>query len=165
MSEPINKLGGADDDELQAMAGLEPVLDETLQEEKTKGVALPVTDKEALIRLLRREDEVAQARQPGQGRREALQCMREAADAYGSPQHLQTNATDPSAFGAAEHEKTEALRRHRELLHKLHQSADQPSSCEMESRDSKRRPAVICDPELNRRRWRTRIGSRWERWP
>ena len=148
VSEPINKLQAADDDELHAMAGLAPLLDETLQKEERRGVALPVTDKEALIRLLTREDEVARARQPGQGRREALQCMREAADAYGTPQHLRTNATDPSAFGASEHEKTESLVRHRELLQKLRQSEDQAPSCETESGDSKQQSFPLLDARV-----------------
>ena len=70
-----------------------------MQEEKTKGVVLPATDKEALPRLPTREEEVEQARQVGQDRREAIQCMKEAADAYESPQHLCTKATHPSVFG------------------------------------------------------------------
>ena len=45
--------------------------------------------------------------------------MREAADAYGTPEHTSTNATDPSIFGAAEHEKTQALAIHRTLLQEL----------------------------------------------
>ena len=89
------------------------------QEEKTEGAVLPVTDKAALIRLVGREEEVAQARRPGQGRREPLQCMREAADAYQTPEHSQTNATDPSVLGASEHAKQEALARHRDLIQRL----------------------------------------------
>ena len=78
----------------------DPILDEIPQDDKPRGVVLPVTDKAILIRLLTREEEetVAQARLPGQGRRETLQCMREAKDAYETPEHTQTNATDPSAF-------------------------------------------------------------------
>ena len=49
------------------MLALDPVLDEIPQDDKTRGVVLPVTDKAVFIRLLGREDEVAQARQPGQG--------------------------------------------------------------------------------------------------
>ena len=111
MSEPTNKLQAADDSELQAVADFAPVLDEPLQDETTRGAVLPVTDKAALLRLLTREEEVAQARQLGQGRREALQCMKEAADVYGRPEHLRTHATDPSAFGASEHDKSTSLAR------------------------------------------------------
>jgi hypothetical protein len=89
---------------------------------------LPVTDKAVLLRLLGREEEVAQARQPGQGRREAFQCMREAADAFGSPQHSRSHGTDPSVFGASEHDKNAALARHRTRLQELRtQHENQPT--------------------------------------
>ena len=110
-------------------------MDELPQDERTKGAVLPVTDKTALLRLLAREEEVAQARRPGQGRREALQCMREAADAYQTPEHSQTNAVDPSAFGASEHVKQEALARHREKLQRLRESHEDASTCEAETKD------------------------------
>jgi hypothetical protein len=125
LSESVNKLQCADDDELQAMIDVEPVLDEIPEEEKTKGVVLPITDKAALIRLLTRVDEIGKAKQPGQGRREALQCMREAADAYATPEHTCTYTTDTSAFGASEHEKNEALTRHRALLQELREKDQQ----------------------------------------
>jgi len=104
-SEPMNKLRSADDEEMQAVADYEPIFDEAFDEEKARGVVLQVTDKAVIMRMLTREEEIAQARLPGQGRREDLQCMREAADAYGTPEHTSTNATDPSMCGAAEHEK------------------------------------------------------------
>ena len=132
LPEHMNRPRNADDDELQGVADADLIMDESPHEEKTKGAVLPVTDKTALLRLLAREDEVAQARQPGQGRREALQCMREAADAYQTPEHSQTNATDPSVFGAAEHAKQEALARHRDLLQRLRESPENASTCEDE---------------------------------
>ena len=116
LAEPVNRPCNVDDHEMLGVADADLIMDEFPQEDKTKGAVLPVTDKAALLRLLSREEEVAQARQPGQGRREALQCMREAADAYQTPEHSQTNATDPSVFGASEHAKQEALARHRDLL-------------------------------------------------
>ena len=122
---------------MQGAADADLILDELPQDEKTKGAVLPVTDKAALLRLLSREEEVAQARQPGQGRREALQCMREAADAYQTPEHSQTNATDPSAFGASEHAKQEALARHRDLLQRLREIRENASTCEAETQDAK----------------------------
>ena len=101
----MNKLQSADDAELHALAGTDPILDEIPGDDKKAGAVLPVTDKATLIRLLARDEEVAQARLPGQGRRETLQCMREAKDAYGTPEHTQTNASDPSAFGASAQKK------------------------------------------------------------
>ena len=100
-------------------------------------MVLPVTDKATPIKLLSREEEVAQARQPGQGRREALQCMREAADAYGRPEHSQTNATDPSTFGASEHEKQAALDRHRQLLQRLRETEERTPAGETQSEDAR----------------------------
>ena len=137
LPEPINRLRNTDDEELQGAADADLIMDELPQDEKTKGAVLPVTDKAALLRLLGREDEVAQARQPGQGRREALQCMREAADAYQTPEHSQTNAVDPSLFGASEHAKQEALARHREILQRLRESRENASTCEAETEDAK----------------------------
>ena len=46
--------------------------------------------------MLSWEEEVAQAREPGQGAREVIQCMREAVEAYATPEQTHTNATDPS---------------------------------------------------------------------
>ena len=70
------------------------------------GFVVPVvTDKEFLLRLLSREDEVALAKQPGQGRQEALQSMRQAAETLGSTTPWQASHEDPSVFGAAEHER------------------------------------------------------------
>ena len=137
LPEPMNRLRNTDDEELQGAEDAYLIMDEVPQDEKTKGAVLPVTDKTALIRLLAREDEVAQARQPGQGRREALQCMREAADAYQTPELSQTNAVDPSVFGASEHAKQEALARHREMLQRLRESRENASTCEAETEDAK----------------------------
>ena len=58
------------------------------------------------------------AKQPGQGRREAAQKMREVSDAFGAPQHLRAQGHQVSRFGAAEHDKVTALARHRDLLEK-----------------------------------------------
>merc|ERR1712242_246692 len=115
---------------------------------------LHVTDKAALLRLLSREVEVALARQPGQGRREALQCMREASDAYQTPEHSQTNATDPSVFGASEHRKQAALARHRQCLQKLREGSGDAPVCEIETEDAKQASsneagvALVTDEDL-----------------
>ena len=137
LPEPINRLRNTDDEELQGAADADLIIDELPPDETTKGAVLPVTDKAALLRLLSREEEVAQARQPGQGRREALQCMREAADAYQTPEHSHTTATDPSVFGASEDAKHEALARHREFLQRLRESPGEASTCEAETEDAK----------------------------
>ena len=115
----MNTLRNFDDEECQALADHDLIIDELPEKENRNGVALPVTDKAALMRLLGREEEVAQARKPGQGRREVLQCMREAADAYQTPEHSQTNATDPSVYGAAEQRKQLALALRRDYLQRL----------------------------------------------
>jgi len=97
LAEPMNKLRSGDDDELQAIADSALVQDEVPQEEeRRKGAVLPLTDKATLLRMLSREEEVVQARKPGQGRREAIQCMREAAEAYGTPKHTHTVQTQPT---------------------------------------------------------------------
>ena len=62
--------------------------------------------------------------------------MREAADAYGTPIHSQTSATDPSACGASEQEKNESLAHHRELLQKLRESTEKAPTCETEAGDA-----------------------------
>ena len=90
----------------------------------------PVTDKAYLLRLLTREDEVAQAKQPGQGRREAIQCMRQAAEVFGSMEPWQANHAEPSAFGAAEHERQAALAWHRSILETLRQQEEQAGAKE-----------------------------------
>ena len=137
LPEPINRLRNIDDEELQDAADADLIMDELPEDEKKKGAVLPVTDKSALLRLLTRKDEVAQARQPGQGRREDLQCMREAADAYQTPKHSQTIAVDPSVFGASEHAKQEALAHHREVLQRLRERRENASTCEAETEDAK----------------------------
>lgn len=77
-----------------------PVADDDLippDDALAKGALLPpITDQQVLLRLLGRAEEVALARKAGQGRREAIQSMREMADAFGSPEHLQSNSNDPS---------------------------------------------------------------------
>ena len=83
-----------------------------MEEEELKGASELVTDKQFLLRLLAREDEVAQAQQPGSERREALQCMRQAADVLGSMTQWQPNRSEPSRYGAAEHKKQEDLAKH-----------------------------------------------------
>ena len=62
--------------------------------------------------------------------------MREAPDAYETPQHSQTNATDPSAFGASEHDKKESLAHHRDLLQKLRESHQNAPTCETQPGDA-----------------------------
>ena len=64
--------------------------------------------------------------------------MREASDAYETPQHSQTNASDPSAFGASEHDKKESLAHHRDLLQKLRESHQNAPTCETQSGDAMR---------------------------
>ena len=137
LPEPFNRLRNTDDEELQGAADADLIMHEVPGDDKTKRTVLPVTDKTVLLRLLNREEEVAQAKQLGQGRREALQCMREAADAYQTPAHSQTNATDPCAFGASQHAKQEALARHREILQQLRESFGEASTCEAETEDAK----------------------------
>ena len=61
LSEPTNKLQAADDEELHAIAGPELLIEDPLLPETTKGAVLPVTDKDALLRFLTREEE---ARKP-----------------------------------------------------------------------------------------------------
>ena len=84
-------------------------------EEVIEGATLaPVTDEDILLRLLQRTDMVELAKQPGQGRREAAQQMREVNDAFGAPQHLRAQGHQVSRLGAAEHEKVTTLARHRD---------------------------------------------------
>ena len=144
----MNRLRNADDDEMQGVADVDLIIDELPEEEKMKGAVLPVTDKTALIRLLGREEEVAQAQKPGQGRREALQCMREAANAYQTPVHSQTNATDPCKFGASEHAKQQALSHHRDFLRQLTKRHENASTCEAEIDDARQSPANDVGVEL-----------------
>ena len=59
--------------------------------------------------------------------------MRQAADAYEIPDHTQTNATDPSAFGAAEQKKHTSLAHHRKLLQKLRESVEKTPPCETQT--------------------------------
>jgi hypothetical protein len=95
------------------------------------GFAGPVvTDKAFLLRLLSREDEVAQAKRPGQGRREALQCMRQAAETLGPTTSWRPRHDEPSRFGAADHERQAALAHHRALLEKLRQEEDPADTTE-----------------------------------
>ena len=121
MKNPLNTCGDEDPG---------PVADDDLippDEPVVKGALLPpITDQNVLLAVLGRSEEVALARQPGQGRREALQNMREIADAFGSPKHLQTNGHDPSVFGAAEHEKKTALARHKACLEMLRAQQEKP---------------------------------------
>ena len=62
--------------------------------------------------------------------------MREAADAYQTPEHSQTHAVDPSVFDASEHAKQEALARHREILQRLRERREDASTCEAETEDA-----------------------------
>ena len=101
-------------------------------EEIIEGATLaPATDEDILLRLLQRTDMVELAKQPGQGRREAAQKMREVSDAFGAPQHLRAQGHQVSRFGAAEHEKVTTLARHPALLEKArdqHETAPVDSS-------------------------------------
>ena len=63
--------------------------------------------------------------------------MREAADAYQTPEHSQTNAEDPSLFGASEQKKQDALARHREIIQRLKESRENAPTCEAETEDAK----------------------------
>ncbi|MDP6717376.1 MAG: hypothetical protein QGF59_01920, partial [Pirellulaceae bacterium] len=114
-------LHAADDDYLAAIAERDDTIpDVPMEADVPEGFAVPVvTDKEFLLRLLNREDEVAQAKQPGQGRREAMQCMRQAAEILGPMTPWQARHEEPSAFGTAEHERQTALTQHRALLEML----------------------------------------------
>ena len=77
----VNSLHAADDDQFAAIAEHAATMDEVQMEaDVPNGVVHPMTDNTFLLRLLNREDEVALAKQPGQGRREAAQCLRQAAD-------------------------------------------------------------------------------------
>ena len=124
--DPWRTLHAADDNQLAAIAGCDDATaDIPMEADVPEGcVAPPVTDKEFLLRLLSREDEVAQAKQPGQGRREALQCMRQAAEVLGPTTPWQARHEEPSAFGASEHERQAALAAHRHQLEKLRQEDD-----------------------------------------
>ena len=89
-------------------------------EEIIEGATLaPATDEDILLRLLQRSDMVELAKQPGQGRREAAQKMREVSDAFGAPQHLRAQGHQVSRLGDAEHDKVTALARHCDLLEKV----------------------------------------------
>ena len=110
-TQPVRRIRAADDDELEAVAAYDSVEDDILEEPDTRGAMQHVTDKAFLLRLLSREDEVVQAKLPGQGRREALQCMKQAAEYFGSPAIWHPTDTEISAFGASERDKDEALGR------------------------------------------------------
>ena len=114
-------LPAADDDQVAAIAECDDAIpDVPMEADAPKGFVVPaVRDQEFLLRLLSREDEVAQAKQPDQGRREALQSMRQAAEILGSMTLWQARHEEPSACGAAEHEKQAALAQHRFLLGRL----------------------------------------------
>ena len=99
-----------------------------------------VTDKAFLLRLLTREDEVTQAKRPGQGRREALQCMRQAAEVFGTMSPWHPNRSEPSAFGAAEHEKQAALAQHRAILEQLRQQEDPANTTENAAEEAPHHP-------------------------
>ena len=137
LPDPINRPRNIDDEELQEAADADLIMDELPEDEKKKGAVLPVTDESVILRMLTRKDEVAQARQPGQGAREDLQCMREAAEAYQTPKHLQANAVDPSEFGGSDHAKQEALALHREINQRLREKRDNALTCEAETEDPK----------------------------
>ena len=136
LSDPMNALRNVDDEEFQALADHDLIIDELPEKESKNGVVVPVTDKAALMRLLGSEEEVAQARKPGQGRREVLQCMREAADAYQTPEHSQTNATDPSLNGVAEHKQNLMLALHRDHLPRLRENREKAPTCEAETEEA-----------------------------
>ena len=95
------------------------------EEEVIEGATLePITDEAVLLRLLKRTEMVELAKRPGQGRREGAQNMREASDAFGTPQHLRSEGNEVSKFGASEHDKQAALAQHHELLERLRAQAE-----------------------------------------
>ena len=99
----VNSLDAADDDQLAAIAEHAAAMDEVpMEADVPDGVVHPMTDKAFLLRLLNREDEVALAKQPGQGRREAAQCMRQAAEIFGTMRTWQPDRSEASAFGGAQ---------------------------------------------------------------
>jgi len=115
--QPNNPLNTCEGEDVGPIADDDLIL---MDEPPASGALLPpVTDQEELLHILGRTQEVALARQPGQGRREGPQNMREMMDTFGIPKHLQTNGRDPSCFGAAEHEKTAALANHQTCLETL----------------------------------------------
>ena len=114
--DPANSLHTADDIQFAAIAEHAATMDEVQMEaDVPNGVVHPMTDKALLLRLLNREDEVALAKQPGQRRREAAQCMRQAAAIFEAMQTWLTDRSEPSAFGAAECKKQAALAVHKAL--------------------------------------------------
>ena len=131
------RLHAADDDILAAIAELDAAMAEVPMEANVPdGVAPPtITDKAFLLRLLIREDEIAQAKQPGQGRREALQCMRQAAEVLGAMTQWQPNRSEPSRYGAAENKKQEDLAKHRAFLEQLRQQEDRADTTANPSED------------------------------
>ena len=134
----IKSIHATDDDHLGTLVDHDDAMaDIPMEADVPDGFVAPtVTDKAFLLRLLNREDEVAQAKQPGQGRREALQCMRQAADFFGSMTPWQPHREELSAFGAAEDKRQAALAQHRALLERLRQQ-DNPT----ESTDNAEKPA------------------------
>ena len=128
--QPISNIQVADDDELQAVALHDIATDEVPMETELQGAMQHVIDKAFLVRLLSREDEVAQAKQPGQGRREAMQCLKQAAEVFGSPTPWQPTESEPSAFGASEHEKNNSVARHRATLDEFRNREDQEPTAE-----------------------------------
>ena len=126
----IKTLHAANIDEFAEIAEHAAAMDEVeMEPDVPNGVVLHMTDKTFLLRLLNREDEVAQAKQPGQGRREAPQCMRQAADICGPMKTWQPSRSDPSAFGAAEHDRQTALALHKAILERLREQ-DNPQTME-----------------------------------
>ena len=95
-----------------------------------------------------REDEVAQAKQPGQGRREALQCMRQAAEVFGTMKPWQASHSEPSAFGAAEHERQAALAQHRGILERLRQQEEEAGTTENAAEEAPEHPMPELGVEL-----------------
>ena len=95
-----------------------------------KGALLaPITDQQTLLRILGRTEEVALARRAGQGRRQAIQAMREVSDVFGEPEHLHSHNHDPSFFGGAEQTKAAALARHRAHLETLRAQRQDVPTC------------------------------------
>ena len=122
----IRSIHVADDNQLAEVAECEDDLAEIpVEEVGPDGIEAPsVTDQTFLLRLLNRTEEVELAKQPGQGQREALQCMRQAASIFGPMQSWRQCYKEPSALGADAAVVQNALVHHRDLLEELRETED-----------------------------------------
>ena len=102
------------------------------------GVRPPCLSEEEILSFLRRDAEIQLAKQPGQGRREGLQNMRQVDAAFGDGLRLmQSNIEhrECSRFGAAEHSLQSALEHQKAQLAFLReQETILPGGCLVEQR-------------------------------